>query len=330
MSLSFTRCRETARRVGLPRVLGGCCALGAAVLAGALAGSSSFAVHAQQSRTAKDGVYAGGQATRGQAIYKGKCASCHGETLEGLQGPALAGDGFLGVWGNQPLSDLVGKVQHTMPRSEPGTITRQQATDVVAYLLQAGKFPAGTAELSGDEAALKQIMLPGPQAPASRPPAAAAQTMAFPPAGNLAEVMRGILFPSANVIFDAQVVDPGAPRKKSSSSASDSLSVRFADVYPGWQLVDYAAVALAESAPLMLTPGRRCENGKPVPVGRADWIKLTQDLADAGKAAYKASQSRNQDAVIEVSNQVSESCLNCHRAFRDGRGGGAARCVPRE
>src|SRR5438034_5360041 len=27
-----------------------------------------------------------------------------------------------------------------------------------------------------------------------------------------------------------------------------------------------SAVALAESAPLMLTPGRRCENGKPVPV----------------------------------------------------------------
>ena len=101
-------------------------------------------------------------------------------------------------------------------------------------------------------------------------------------------------------------------------------------MYTGWQLVDYAAVALAESAPLMLTPGRRCENGKPVPVGRADWIKYTQELADAGKAAYKASQSRNQDAVIEVSNQVAESCLNCHRAYRDGRGGNAARCLPHQ
>ena len=44
-------------------------------------------------------------------------------------------------------------------------------------------------------------------------------------------------------------------------------------IYSGWELVDYAAIALAESAPLMLTPGRRCENGKPVPVNDPDWIK---------------------------------------------------------
>ena len=331
MFSSFPRCRDSARRARSVGVLTGCCALGAAIVAGTIVGWFSLPVHAQQSRTAKDGVYTGGQATRGQAIYKNRCASCHGDTLEGAAGPPLAGDDFLGVWGNQPLSELVNKIQHTMPRTEEGTTTRQQATDVAAYLLQAGKFPAGTAELGGDEAVLKQVMLPGPPA-SSRPQtmAAGAQTITFPPAGNLAQVMRGILFPSSNIIFDAQVRDPGAPQKKTGSASTDTLSVRFADVYPGWQLVDYAAMALAESAPLMLTPGRRCENGKPVPVGRADWIKFSQDLAEAGKAAYKASQSRNQDAVIEVSNQVSESCLNCHRAYRDGRGGNAARCVPRE
>ena len=332
MFWSFTRWRNSVRRAGSSRMLAGCCALGAAMVAGTLAGSFSLAVHAQQPRTARDGVYAGRQATRGQAIYKAKCSSCHGEALGGALAPPLAGDDFLRVWGNQPLSELVNKIQHTMPHNEEGTTTRQQAADLVAYLLEAGKFPAGTAELSGDEAVLKQIMLPGPQAASSRPQtmAAAGQTLFFPPAGNLAQVMRGILFPNSNIIFDAQVSDPGAPQKKTGASASDTLSVRFADVYSGWQLVDYAAVALAESAPLMLTPGRRCENGKRVPVERADWIKFTQELADAGKAAYKASQSRNQDAVIEISNQVSESCMNCHRAYRDGGGGNAARCLPRE
>jgi len=332
MSSSFNRCTKNARRAGSSTILSGCYALGSALFACALAGSFSLAVHAQQSRTAKDGVYADGQAKRGQAIYKDRCASCHGETLGGALAPPLAGDEFIGDWGNQPLSDLVDKIKNTMPGDDPGKLTRPQVADIVAYILQAGKFPVGTAELSADEAVLKQIVLPGSQAPSSRPQGtvAGAQTPSFPPAGNLAQVMRGILFPSANVIFDAQVVDPGAPKKPASSSASDSLSVRFSDVYTGWALVDYAAVALAESAPLMLTPGRRCENGKPVPVERADWVKFTQELADAGKAAYKASQSRNQDAVIEVSNQVAESCLNCHRAYRDGRGGNAARCVPRE
>jgi len=86
----------------------------------------------------------------------------------------------------------------------------------------------------------------------------------------------------------------------------------------------------------MLTPGRRCKNGKPVPVDDADWVKFTVELAEAGKAAYKASQSRNQAAVSDVTNQVADACLNCHQVYRDKRGSvtnpgdpsnKAARCV---
>jgi hypothetical protein len=95
-----------------------------------------------------------------------------------------------------------------------------------------------------------------------------------------------------------------------------------ADIYKGWELVDYAAVALAESAPLMLTPGRRCENGKPVPVNDPEWIKYSVELAEAGKAAYKAAQTRNQEAVSEISNLVADSCLNCHQVYRDKRAPG--------
>lgn len=324
----FNRRGPDQRRAVSFRILSGGCALGAALFAYALAGSFLSAVHAGQVRTVTEGVYTDAQASRGQAVFKDKCLSCHGETLGGAAGPPLAGDQFLGDFDKQPVSELASKIQNTMPGDKPGQLTRPQVADVVAYILQVGKFPAGRTELGADEAVQKQITLP-PAPASSRPQIAAGQGPSFPVAGNLAQVMRGILFPSANVIFDAQVRDPGAPRKPGVSSASDTLSARFSDVYPGWALVDYAAVALEESAPLMLTPGRRCENGKPVPVDRADWVKFTQELAAAGRAAYKASQTRNQDNVIEVSNQVSESCLNCHRAYRDGRGGNAARCVPR-
>jgi hypothetical protein len=101
-------------------------------------------------------------------------------------------------------------------------------------------------------------------------------------------------------------------------------------------MVDYAAVAITESAPLMLTPGRRCENGKPVPVDRPDWIKFTQELAEAGRAAYRASQTRSQQAVSDSTTQLAESCSHCHQVYRDKRGprgggpGGAAaaKCTP--
>ena len=49
------------------------------------------------------------------------------------------------------------------------------------------------------------------------------------------------------------------------------------------EMAAMAGLPLAESAPLMLTPGRQCENGKPVPVNDPDWIKFSQELADAGK-----------------------------------------------
>ena len=35
--------------------------------------------------------------------------------------------------------------------------------------------------------------------------------MSFPPGGNLNQVMRGILFPNSNIIFNVQTNDPGAP-----------------------------------------------------------------------------------------------------------------------
>src|SRR5688572_25855732 len=78
-------------------------------------------------------------------------------------------------------------------------------------------------------------------------------------------------------------------------------------------LVVQAALALIETSPLFLLPGRRCENGRPAPVGRADWQQYTAALVEAGRAAYKASQSRNIDAVIKVAEQLSATCDNCHK-----------------
>src|SRR2546422_5158046 len=127
----------------------------------------------------------------------------------------------------------------------------------------------------------------------------------FPAVGNMIQVMRGILFPNANLIFNVQTHDPSEKKESAQDkNAPDTFNwvTWGTNLYSPWELVDYAAITLAESAPLMLTPGRKCENGKPVPVNDPDWIKFTQELADAGKAAYKASQTRNQEAVSDATN----------------------------
>lgn len=311
----------TANRVG---------ALCLVVLGYALTVSSSRGVYAQQARTARDGVYTSAQAKRGEAVYRTGCAACHSATLQGDIGPPLAGQSFLDIWDRQPLSDLFDKIHNTMPADTPGTLTRPQVADVVAYILQANQFPAGRGELDGGEAALRQISL----APAATPalsaavaPTMAAQPQSFAAVGNLNQVMRGILFPSSNVLFDVQTQDPGGRQTPGARAEATTTTARYGDVYDPWMVVDAAAISIAEAGPLLMTRGRRCENGRPVPVDRADWQQYVQGLVEAGRAAYRASQTRNQEAVGEVTNQISDACANCHRVYRDTPAA-AMRCTP--
>jgi mono/diheme cytochrome c family protein len=291
--------------------------LGSAVPVAAIVASWLGTLQAQQPRSAAQGVYTGPQAVRGQAVYADKCASCHGPTLGGAQAPPLTGDDFMRVWGG-PASDLVNKIHNTMPANDPGKLTLQQVSDIVAYMLQVAKFPVGPTELGSDEAVLKAIAIPAPPG-AARPPASTASSApSFPAVGNMAQLMRGMLFPTSNLIFNVQKQDPGAARPAYQSTAGGfSWADWGAGIYPGWEMVDYAAVTIAESAPLMLTPGRRCENGRLVPVTDPDWIKFSLELAEAGKAALTASQTRKQDVVSEVTDVIATSCSHCHEAYRD-------------
>ncbi len=118
---------------------------------------STAAVRAEQAKTAKDGVYSDAQAKKGESLYGEQCAACHGGDLSGGGAPALAGGDFLGFWDKTPVSDLVEKIQSSMPASAPGSLTRAQAAEISSFILKANKFPAGAADLSSDAAALKAI-----------------------------------------------------------------------------------------------------------------------------------------------------------------------------
>ena len=89
-------------------------------------------------------------------------------------------------------------------------------------------------------------------------------------------------------------------------------------------MVDYAALALAEAAPRLMTPGRRCENGKPVPTQDPEWIAGVNELVETGKAVYKWSQARNVAGIDEIAGQVADACLACHEIYRDKPGGTTA------
>lgn len=159
------------------------------------------------------------------------------------------------------------------------------------------------------------------QTPGSgRPPESAARGRSASPAAASADapatvlqVMRGILFPNSNVVFSAQGDDPAAVKKASDpSTATDPL----ASTYGGWEAVANSAIALRESARLLEVP-RSCSNGKPAPMQTATWKKGLTQLREAGTAAYKAAQAKNQDQVLDAAEKITTACSTCHDPYRE-------------
>ena len=111
------------------------------------------------SRTVWEGVYSAEQAGRGQKAYNAQCARCHGEALLGGEtAPALVDRDFLETWEGNSVGSLVEAIRVTMPSDGPGKLSRQQAADIVAYLLKSNRFPEGKSDMATDIAALNQIV----------------------------------------------------------------------------------------------------------------------------------------------------------------------------
>ena len=47
-----------------------------------------------------------------------------------------------------------------------------------------------------------------------------------------------------------------------------------------------------------------------------DWNQLSQAVSDAGLAAVQAVQNRSLGAMSKASDQLLQSCLNCHREYK--------------
>ncbi len=124
----------------------------------AVAGWVAIVAAQTQSRSVWDSVFTLEQAKKGEALAMAQCVSCHGDGLRGGESaPPLTGDLFNSTWEGVLLSDLADRIRTTMPIDTPGTLSRQQTADVLAYMLSLSKIPAGTLPLPADAGALAQI-----------------------------------------------------------------------------------------------------------------------------------------------------------------------------
>lgn len=141
-----------------------------------------------------------------------------------------------------------------------------------------------------------------------------AATSASHSVANLSQLMKGIVYPSSNVIFAAQTENPADVKPASDPAMATNP---LASAYGKWQAVENSALAIAEAASLLSVAGRKCSNGLDVPLKNADWPKLVQGLRDASMKVYKAAQAKSQDDIVLTAGDLTEACENCHSKYRE-------------
>jgi len=111
-----------------------------------------------------DSVFTVAQAARGEATFRATCANCHSDSLAGINdAPPLTGAQFHKTWDGNALSSFFNRISNDMPSDNPGSLTKPQVAEVIAFLLKFNGYPAGNTELPARPDSLSQIrFLPKP------------------------------------------------------------------------------------------------------------------------------------------------------------------------
>jgi mono/diheme cytochrome c family protein len=128
------------------------------ILVTMLSASVALRMEAQTpASTTMAGIYTTAQADRGEETYMGICVACH---------PAgtYTTDAFKATWEGRPLSDLFSLISTTMPKSDPASLSPEEYSQVVAYILKINNVPPGKTDLPTEAAKLKAIKIEMPAA----------------------------------------------------------------------------------------------------------------------------------------------------------------------
>lgn len=155
--------RLAASPAGVPRAAAGVWV--ALAMAAAAGGVAPRAMAAQGATSTRQGVYTADQAVKGRQVFNGNCLGCH--TTATHMGPA-----FENKWFGRPLFDLYDYVSQMMPKAAPGSLTEDEYSWVVAYILRLNGMPAGRAPLQADPDWLKAVRIEAvPTSTTTRSPA---------------------------------------------------------------------------------------------------------------------------------------------------------------
>ena len=103
-------------------------------------------------RSTLAGVYSAAQSARGKDLFTETCLECHTTADH-------SGQSFQNSWIGRMLSELIQYLREKMPKSNPGSLTPEQYSEVTAFILSLNGLPAGEADLPTDSLQLRHIRI---------------------------------------------------------------------------------------------------------------------------------------------------------------------------
>lgn len=93
-------------------------------------------------------LYTQAQADAGHNIFETHCSMCHGKKLQGISAPTLVGQDFASPDNNYTVSVIFDELSQQMPAGAPGSLSHEQYTDIMAFILSKNGYPAGNKALT--------------------------------------------------------------------------------------------------------------------------------------------------------------------------------------
>ena len=122
----------------------------------------------------------------------------------------------------------------------------------------------------------------------------------FNPVGDVSELMLTMIDPAADAVWLAVGTIVSEAGREDWEPETDEE----------WAVVVNGAMTIAEGGNLLMMDGRaRDQDG---------WMRMAQEMTDAGVLAYEAAQSRDADKIFDLGEAIYNTCDRCHSLYWNG------------
>jgi hypothetical protein len=110
--------------------------------------------------------------------------------------------------------------------------------------------------------------------------------------GTMSDLMVKIIYPASDALF---YIESRTPKTESE-----------------WTVLEGQALMVAESANLLMMPGRARD--------QKQWMADARLMLDAAAEGYAAAKKRDVQGIVMINERLLESCTSCHKNYRPNYG----------